>query len=178
MDKSDDFVVSEIQSERLVLRPISMGWKEDIFREFNDEITTYMFPSSPTHIAETEDFIGESIEKMGKGEEVVFVILKKDTSEFLGCAGLHLMHTDNPELGVWLKRSAHGNKYGFEAISAITKWAERCLNGDCVLYPVDKNNIPSRKIAERLGGTVKREYDQSTASGKILQLIEYIIPLH
>lgn len=53
-----------IETERLLLVPISMEYVQEIFKEFTPEITTYMFPKSPDAISETEKFIKDSIQKM------------------------------------------------------------------------------------------------------------------
>ncbi len=50
-----------IETERLKLIPISLEYKEVIFREFTDSITRYMFPQPPNDISETESFIKQSI---------------------------------------------------------------------------------------------------------------------
>ena len=42
-------------------------------------------------------------------------------------------------------------------------------------YPVDRRNIPSRRIPESLGGVVKEEYEKENRSGKILDLVCYHI---
>lgn len=51
----------EIFTNRLVLLPISQKYKEEIFREFTKEITTYMYPRPPQDIVETEEFINDSL---------------------------------------------------------------------------------------------------------------------
>jgi len=43
-----------------------------------------------------------------------------------------------------------------------------------VIYPVAKNNIPSRKIAENLGGVLDQNY---SSKSKKYELIRYIINL-
>ncbi|MEI6118205.1 MAG: hypothetical protein WCP92_02960 [bacterium] len=53
-----------IETERLLLVPITLQYAEDIFKEFTSEITTYMFPKAAENISETESFIQSSIEKM------------------------------------------------------------------------------------------------------------------
>ncbi|MDZ4875470.1 MAG: hypothetical protein CLLPBCKN_004866 [Chroococcidiopsis cubana SAG 39.79] len=63
-----------------------------------------------------------------------------------------------PEFGIWLK-TAHGRKYGLEAIRGIKNWAEQNLDYEYFLYPVNRANIASRKIPETLGGKVVREYE-------------------
>ena len=65
MKKGDLFDV-RIKTKRLVLVPISLRYKKDIFREFTDEITVFMFPATPKKIEETEKFILDSIKEMKK----------------------------------------------------------------------------------------------------------------
>lgn len=144
-----------IATERLILKPVSMDWKNDIFREFTPEITVYMFPSPAKHISETENFIQISRKNMEEGIEIVLNVFLRETNEFLGCAGLHQINTKHPELGVWIKKSAHGNKYGREAMHALKKWADQHLHYEYIVYPVDCDNIASRKIPESLGGEVQ-----------------------
>lgn len=167
----------EISTNRLLLKHISLEYKEDIFSEFTAEITRYMIPRSPQYISETELFINQSILQVGNGGALIFVIIKKLSHEFLGCAGIHDL-AGNPELGIWLKRSAHGNKYGLEAITAIKKWADENLNHKYISYHVDRRNIASRKIPEALGGNIFREYDRVNMSSNTLHLVEYRINLN
>lgn len=165
----------EISTERLILSPISMIYKEVIFSEFTEDITTYMYPCPPQDISETEAFISDSIGEMTDGWGLGLVILKRDSQEFLGCAGLHRIDRKNPELGIWLKKTAHGNKYGLETIAAIKNWADKNLEYKYLRYPVDKANIASRKIAETLGGKIVDEYYKINMSGKTLDIVEYRI---
>jgi [ribosomal protein S5]-alanine N-acetyltransferase len=64
----------KISTNRLSLLPISQKYKEDIFREFTQEITTYMYPRPPRDIAETEEFINHSLNEMQTGNHLVMVI--------------------------------------------------------------------------------------------------------
>ncbi|MBH8572134.1 GNAT family N-acetyltransferase [Nostocaceae cyanobacterium CENA369] len=164
-----------ISTKRLLLQSISLAYKEVIFREFTEEITTYMHPRSPQNISETELFLSASLSNMQNGDELVVAILDKDSQEFLGCSGIHKLNSKHPELGIWLKKSAHGNGYGLETITALKEWAESNLDYEYLIYPVDRANIRSRKIPERLGGQIYREYEQINLSGKILYLVEYRI---
>lgn len=164
-----------IESERLKLIPTSEGYANDIFREFTDEITQFMYPRTSETIDDTLDFITLSKQKMEKGEELQVVILNKITGEFLGHGGITRINTDTPELGIWIKKSAHGNKYGREAVILLKDWAEKNLKYKYLMYPVDKRNISSRKIAESLGGVIEAEYKKNNMAGNILDEVEYRI---
>ncbi len=158
----------------LLLKPIALEYKEEIFSEFNEEITTYTYPCPAKMIAETELFIKNSIKELKNGTNLLLVVLAKDSGEFLGCAGLHDIDKEL-RLGIWLKKAAHGNKYGLEAITALKEWAERNLDYEYILYPVDRRNIASKKIPEALGGKVISQYQKVNMSGNLLDTLEYRI---
>lgn len=164
-----------IESERLRLVPTSEDYAQDIFEEFTDEITKFMMPRTPKKIEETLEFIRASRIAMDKGEELELVILDKFTGEFIGHAGMRKLNTDVPVLGIWIKKSAHGHKFGREAVKALKDWADKNLRYKYLEYPVDKKNTPSRKIAESLGGTVAREIKKTNMAGNILDEVEYRI---
>ena len=171
----EGFLKERIESERLLLVPISMQYKDEIFREFSEEITTFMHPAPAKDIFETEGFIEDSLRGLSEGNNLQLVILSKDSREFFGCAGLHHVDGKTPELGVWLKKLAHGKSYGKEAMTALKKWADENMDYDYILYPVVDKNIASRKIPESLDGEIEREYDAKTLNGTMHHFIEYRI---
>lgn len=107
----------------------------------------------------------------------LLVIVSKTTEEFLGNCGLHGQgKVRTPELGIWLKKNAHSKGYGQEAVRTLVKWSENNIDLDYFIYPVDRRNIPSRKIPESLGGQIFEDYKLKTPTGKILDLVVYRIP--
>ncbi|HBG32542.1 MAG TPA: hypothetical protein DEG42_07105 [Acholeplasmataceae bacterium] len=165
----------ELVTQRLLLVPISMKFKVDVFNNFNHEVTRYMMPKPAKDISETEAWIKSTIKKYENKEEIVFAVLLKDSHEFIGCMGLHHMDTDTPELGLWTKMSAHGHGYGIEGMKSIVEYAQTHLNIKYLIYPVDRKNFASRNIPETLGGIVKKAYKQINQSGIELDTIEYWI---
>ena len=166
---------TSIVTTRLSLKPISMDYKQQIYEEFTPEITTYTYPAPAKKIEDTEKFIEGSMKENEEGSNFQIVVIDKKTEEFLGCAGLHNIDTETPELGIWLKKSAHGHGYGKEAITALKEWAEENLDYEYILYPVAEQNIPSRTIPGSLGGKVEDEYDETNMSGVELHMLEYRI---
>ncbi|MFM2064426.1 MAG: hypothetical protein RLZZ507_4097 [Cyanobacteriota bacterium] len=164
-----------IFTNRLLIQPISLKYKEDIFREFTAEITTYLYAAPPREIADTEFFIKQSLLEMETGENLIVVILEKDTQEFLGCSGIYKINTKYPQTGIWLKKSAFGQGYATEAIKALKKWADANLDYEYLRYPVDQENAPSRRVVEKLGGQIFGKYQHTNLSGQVLNVIEYRI---
>jgi len=140
----------EIETERLLLVPIALEYSKDIFKEFDEEITKYMFPIPAEEIAETMEFINHSIEKNLAWKNIQLVILDKDTKEFLGCVWLHAVETDVPEIWIRVKKSSHGKKHWFEAVKWLKERADENIIFDYIIYPVDQRNISSCKIPQRL----------------------------
>lgn len=170
-----DLSKTVILTDRLKLVPTSLKYAPEVFKEFTEEITTYMFPKVPQDIHDTETFINTSIKKMENGEELQVVILDKKTGDFFGHGGIRKLNTDTPEPGIWIKKSAHGNKYGREAVKALKEWIDKNYKYKYIMYPVDRENISSRKIAESLGGIVEVEYKKINESGNELDIVEYRI---
>ncbi|MGH7246357.1 MAG: GNAT family N-acetyltransferase [Candidatus Levyibacteriota bacterium] len=164
-----------ILTERLKLVPLSEEYAESIFKELTEEITRYMFPKSPDKIEETLEYIKSELPKIEKGEQLPVIILKKDTGEFIGGAGVHDLNTKTPTMGIWIKKSAHGNKYGLEAIKALKQWLDENISYNYISYPVDKDNIASKKIIEALNGIPEKEVQVKNMSGNILNEIAYRI---
>lgn len=170
-----DFLLVTITTKRLKLTPLSEDFAKDINREFSDEITTYMFPKSHKDMEETYEYITSTRRKIKRGEDLTACITDKKTGEFLGCAGAHHLKTESPSLGIWIQKSAQGNSYGREAVTALKNWLDKHINYEYITYPVDKRNVPSRKIAESLGGIIEDTYTKKNNSGNILDVVEYRI---
>jgi RimJ/RimL family protein N-acetyltransferase len=164
-----------LSSDRLRLQSISLDYQPSIFSEFTAEITEFMFPEPAATPRDTERFIKDALQQNKRGTDLTIVILKLPDLEFLGVCGVHRIHTDTPEIGIWLKQSAHGHGYGREAVHCLKHWLDQTLDYDYLVYTVDQNNIPSRKIPESLGGKIVRNYEKLSLSGKMLNLLEYWI---
>jgi len=165
----------EIITQRLKEVPISMKYKEEIFKEFTKTVTKYMYPKAPDNIEDTEGFINHSLKWLKEGTNLQLIILHKETEEFIWCVWLHNLGANKKEFGVRIKEAAYWNGYGKEAILGIKERADKNLDYEFLLYPVDRANISSRKIAEAMGWMIEREYEEKNASWDILNLTEYRI---
>jgi RimJ/RimL family protein N-acetyltransferase len=77
-----------------------------------------------------------------------------DNRECLGMASLEDADSVSPELGFWLKESAHGKGFGREVVAALVEWGHATLGKGSFIYPVAVQNIASRRIAENLHGEI------------------------
>lgn len=172
-----NFETFVIETDRIRLVPLNMQHAEAVFREFTPTITRYMSPKPPEKIEDTEGYISLCIERRAAGNDLAMVILNKHTDEFLGCAGLHgFASSTTPELGIWVKSSAHGLGYGREAVTALYVWAVKNIVVDYFIYPVDRANFASRRIPESLGGKIASEGKSATLWGGQLDEVVYHVP--
>jgi len=149
----------EIAAKRIVLRPVSMEYKEKICQEFTPEVTKYMPFTPKGDITITEDFIRNSKQELQEETSLqLCILLKNNDNEFLGCCGLHHINTKAIEIGLWLKKSVHGKGYGIETVEALIDWANKQFDFDYLFYPVDKDNSASKRIPEKLGFPHWRRY--------------------
>jgi RimJ/RimL family protein N-acetyltransferase len=164
-----------IETERLLLKPISYDFTEEIYREFTPEVARYMTPKPAETIEETKQMIEESLEGLKIGTNLQMVILNKNTNEFIGLIGLHEINSLEPPVGIWTKRSSHNNGYGLEAMNGLIDWANRNIKFNYINYSVDKRNKASRRIPESNNGKIMREYKKIGMGGNELYFMEYWI---
>jgi RimJ/RimL family protein N-acetyltransferase len=164
-----------VETARLLLVPITLNYAPQVFQVFDDSVTKYMFPSTPKKFGDIEEFIKSTLIKRQQGEEIVAVILKKDTFEYLGNCGLHHINTNTPELVIWVKKSAQGYGYGKEAVIGLKEWADQNIRYEYLVFPVGGVNIPSIKIPESLGGKVVLHEPKANQVGIALKTVAYHI---
>jgi RimJ/RimL family protein N-acetyltransferase len=149
MSQQQDLSKVKIESERLILAPISLDFDKEIFTEFNDNVTKFMARGPNESLDATDSFIKSSIEHTKAGEKLQLVVMGKD-GEFLGLTSVEDVNTRTPELGLWLKETAQGQGFGSELIFALADWAQNNLDFDYLKYRADSENPGSWKIAEKL----------------------------
>lgn len=163
-----------IETPRLKLVPINESHIRKVYTHFTQTLSRYMFPQPTGQIEDTEKFVLTSMEGLKAGTNLQLVVVEKDTERFLGCAGLHNIGTEDPELGVWIRRSAQHQGYGMEAIRGIVNWGRENVKYDHFKCPVDRNNKSSRRIPISLGGQFIKSYKRMNMTGtKELDIVEY-----
>lgn len=165
----------QIETERLRLVPVSDEYIEQIFLEFREPVIKYMNPPAPKNIEELRERHKKWRVQAKEGERLFMAVLLKESGEFLGCFALDGIKKKTPEMGGWLKNSAHGKAYGKEAAAAMKQWADENLNYDYILWPCAKENVSSCKVAESLGGKIHKEYEKTTDQGKTWWYRDYWI---
>ena len=166
-----------IETERLILIPVSEKYVEEIYKYFNEKVTKYMIPSTAKDIDETRNVVHMFIEQRKNKTDYVYAITLKSNGEFIGLVGLHNLKNEVPKLGIWTKLESHGNHYGREAVGGLIDYA-RALEIKKMYYPVDRRNISSKKIPLFYGGKLIVDYKEvKTPDGRILEEEVYEIEI-
>lgn len=162
-----------VETERLNLLPVSDKYKNDILREFTAQITRYLPFTPKGNEKEVQDFLDKSRQGLIDGSDIVFVSTEKSSKAFLGCCGIHHISAESMTLGLWLKADIHGQGFGTEIIRGLINFIEVNFKPKYLIYPVEKDNIASRRIAEKLGFTMFKKYTQIKDEHTVLHMIEY-----
>lgn len=159
MEISSNMVIT---TNGLILKPIDEKYIDDININFTQEVAKYM-PFNPNGDKnEIINFVESAKKNLIQKTDIVFVVLNLK-SEFIGCCGIHNINRESVELGLWLKKDCQSQGFGTEIVIALIDFIEQNFEFNCIIYPVDKENIRSKKIPEKLGfiafTTYKKEKD-------------------
>ena len=141
-----------IQSSRLQLSQFQMADAPEVFACITPPIARFMPwepPSWSEYVTRCEKRAQDA-----DPNRLSFVIRRLDNNECLGMASFEGADSDSPELGLWLKESAHGQGFGREVVAALVAWGHANLGKTSFIYPVAVQNTASRRIAEKLQGEI------------------------
>lgn len=140
---------SRLETERLILRPVTLKDTEDMYEYASDEETTYYVFDRHRSPSDTEEaivsyFIEQSLGKYG--------IELKSSGKMIGTIELRRKTEDSRGIiGYTLNKKYHGNGYMTETGAAILKLGFDVLGLDCIAAMYDERNTASGKVLERLG---------------------------
>ncbi|ONI84315.1 GNAT family N-acetyltransferase [Actinosynnema sp. ALI-1.44] len=161
--------VTELTTERLLLRPVSAADREGLVELFTDpEVRAYL--GGPRPRAAVEQMLDHLETAHVPGS---YVIADRDTNEVLGGLWLNRRSPDVPghvtddgnelELSYALRRNAWGKGVAFEAATAILRAAAHELPDQSVIVVTQTANTRSMKLVERLGFRVVETFEQFDA---------------
>ncbi len=172
---ASDLRRTAIASERLSLNAFAPADATLVFAAIDRTMARFMVWDPPTSLEAFERTGADWLARMEKGADLPLLIRLAATEEFLGMATLQNVDTAEPRLGIWLKEGSHGTGYGREAGHAVLGWLHDVLRVEFVHYPVVAGDIPSKRLAEALGGRKGGSHTQRKAGGIELKVLEYRI---
>ena len=146
----------QTETERLILRPFTLD-DADAFFEFNKDPEVVKYTGNPPtlSIEEAKEIIERVIfpqySKNGMGR---LAVIKKENQEIIGFCGLKFIEEENEtDLGYRFLRSEWGQGYATESAKAVLKHGFEDLGIERIIARVDKRNINSLRVIEKLGMT-------------------------
>jgi len=154
-----------LTSDRLILRPVSIGDAEHIFRYRSDKMANKYQGWTPGSLSDVHEFIEHRVssEINIPGTWFQFSMTRKNTYEFIGDLGVHFLPDDpfQVELGITIDQAYQGNGYATEAMKEVITFLFSQLNKHRIIASIDPRNSQSIKLVERLGFRKEAHFKKS-----------------
>ena len=148
-----------LETERLLLRPFEKTDAEALHRVLGDAETMRYYPH-PFSRAETEAWIEANLARYDRDGFGLWAMVLKDDGDVVGDCGLTVQEVDGEDLvevGWHVRRDLQRQGLATEAALACRDYAFQQLHLGLVISLVRPENIPSCRVAEKLGMTVWKE---------------------
>ena len=152
-----------LETGRLVLRELTPEDTDELSKVLTDAgaMRYYPHPFSGEEVAGWIRWNLNNYRKYGHG---LWAVIRKDDGVFLGDCGITIQEIEGkalPELGYHIIPAYGGKGYATEAAAACIQYAFETLGMDVLYSYTTPENIPSRRVAEKIGmreaGRFKKE---------------------
>ncbi|MBK8501878.1 MAG: GNAT family N-acetyltransferase [Saprospiraceae bacterium] len=144
----------KLETERLIIRPIALGDKNEIFEyRSNSESNKYQ-EWIPKTIEEVETFIGKISKQINEPETwFQFVIVEKEKQVIVGDLGIHFFDSENKqvEIGFTLNQAYQKRGFAIESVKGVIDYLFKDLNKHRIITSIDPDNQNSIRLVERIG---------------------------
>lgn len=153
---------TEIETERLLLRPPAQGDAEEMFEQYarQSEVTHFLGWPRHTDVGQTRDFIEFSQQKWEQDQIGPYLILDKLENQIIGSTGLELEENQVAATGYVLARKCWGNGYATEALHAMVELATQ-LDIKAIYALCHPENSSSIRVLEKCGFELEAELNKA-----------------
>lgn len=143
----------EIETERIILRKITSGDTDAIFRNFSDpEIARWFFEHPLTDVKQVRQFIEQFNTEFEQGEALTWAIALKETNACIGTCGYGYVEVGNQgEIGFDLSKEYWGQGIMGESLKAVIDYGFSVLRLSKIEAHTYSNNDRARYLLEKLG---------------------------
>ena len=147
--------VAELETARLILRPPAMGDFDDFAAFCADAEVMHFLGGPQARSVAWCGFSGVVGAWMLLGFSM-FSVFERSSGRWIGRVGPHKpVDWPGTEVGWGLVRDAWGKGYAVEAAEAAMDYAVDRLGWTDIIHCIDKDNLPSQAVAQRLGSSLR-----------------------
>jgi len=147
-----------LSTKRLLLRKMNVHDFKNLKEIFSDPEAMKYYPATKNG-KQTNEWIKWTLDNYAKYNTGLWIVEDKTSGEFLGQCGIVPQEVDGViEMGIGylFARRVWGNGYATEAALACTNYGLQRLKFRKIVALIDVKNIPSIKVAERIGMKFKK----------------------
>ncbi|QUJ69080.1 GNAT family N-acetyltransferase [Photobacterium sp. GJ3] len=144
----------QLNTDRLVLRPLTFSDAEPLFDIFSDPEVMQYWDGSPWHtLSQAYEDIQSSKASLDEPEKLVLGICDRESQTFIGKCMLFNIHPTSrrAEIGFGIAKAYWGKGVVFEAASALIRFAFEEMNLNRLEAEIDPMNRGSAKVLQKLG---------------------------
>ena len=169
----------QLETERLILRKLTLEDAQDMFEyASDDEVTQYLIWDTHKTIGDSQGFIQFTLGRYGRDEAGDWGIVLRETGKLIGTAGFVWCDMKNrrSEIGYVLGRPYWGQGIMPEAARRIVQFAFEEMNLNriecCHFLPNEKSGRVMQKLGMSLEGIAR---ERIFAKGKYCDVKQYAI---
>ncbi len=149
-----------LQTPRLYLRKIQTDDYSSVCSILQDIDVMYAWEHAFSD-EEVAEWIDENIMRYNRDGYSYWAVIEKTSDKLIGFTGLIAEQADGENyvgVGYIYKNLYWGNGYAFEAASACVDYAFNTLRLNEITAQIRPENTASRRVAERLGMSIKKRF--------------------
>ena len=146
-----------LETERLLLRQLTAEDRPALCAILQDEEVMYAYAHAFSH-REVDEWLQNQLTRYRRDGFGLWAAVRKSDGAVIGQCGLTWQQWGERqvlEVGYLFRRSAWHRGYATEAARACRDYAFSVLGAEEVFSIIRDNNLPSRRVAERNGMTVR-----------------------
>lgn len=150
------------ETARLLLRKQTEADQDDLYAILGDAQTMRYYPRPYTR-EEALIWIQRSMREYKEHGFGLWAMILKETGDFIGQCGIFHVDIDGeqlPEIAYHIHRDHHRMGYATEAARGALRYGFETVGLDEIFIHTYVQNIPSRRVAEKLGMTLRKEFEK------------------
>jgi len=153
-----------IETERLFLRELLIDDKKDLMKVLSNPESMKFYPN-PFSEEDVVGWIKWNIENYKKYKHGLWAVILKESQVFIGDCGITMQNIGDetvPEIGFHIIKEYCNKGFATEAALACKEYAFNVLHYHEVFSYTTLRNIPSQKVAEKIGMQVYKYFEKNS----------------